>query len=699
MTIQWLHRSDFWFWAVLILAVGALIWGFWKGGKMPWFRGLISLRIVVFGLLLLGMFQPHIRSWKTETIPLDWNVYVDNSISMGFHQTPSLVSLQNGLQDLVATWRNQTNQLQLFTFSNDVDKVVADPIRADGSATDLGRVIRNIRSQTNRLAGAILITDGQLTQGEDPLDLVGDLSIPIYTIGVGDSTAMVDVAIRSVDVPTVAIKGEPVDANVTLSNTGHGENRLNVSMYSESKMVGSQFVTLSGGGAQTQVKYRFTPENIGTSHYRVQVSSLPDEVNIENNRQAFDVTVLKDRYNVALITGSPCFNTRVLKSLLGQLPRVHVDSYLQKGNEFVPPIKTFWETPYELIVFDNFPTQPLSSAWQRILGRKIMAQKSSLAWFAGPDMNQDAVSVLYPFFYVQSTGAVLDASTGYDLQFTNRINTLPFLASFSAMAGNGNTVNFPPLQPGLQIEGTRNDQWILADLSSSFTIPALLIGEKESFRYAVWTPQDLSSLHFKLIGTPDEKKAQRLFGDILSWLMKTAGDNDMYFRMNKTSFQQGELMMITGNRIVPTNPNARAVVHITKDGNTINSAELEYQPDKDRWAGQIYAPSPGHYQYEVDFQDGSDRSKETGEFRVQESQVEMNRVVLNSDLLKAISEKTGGAFYTWNQKVKMKDVVENKVRTDRKTADFNYLEHPLIWVLILVVFSGEWILRRILGLP
>ncbi|MFQ6613544.1 MAG: hypothetical protein ACE5D1_01755 [Fidelibacterota bacterium] len=698
MTIRWLHGPDPWFWVLLAFVLAALIRGFHQGRGMPWYSGLLTLRLLIFASLLVGLFHPQIRTRQITEIPLKWNVYIDNSISMGYHQNPSLVALRNGVVDLLHTWE-KTTSVDVYQFSREVTQIETPGLEADGSATDLGEVLRHIRSESSQLAGAILITDGQLTQGEDPADLVQDLTVPVYTLGIGDSSSMVDVAINSIDVPTVAVKGEPVDAVVTLSNTGKGENRLNVSLYSRSKMLGSRFVSLSGGGAQTQAKFRFTPEAIGPSVYRVQVSTLPDEVNIENNRQSFDITVLKDRYNVALITGSPGFNTGVIKTLLVDLPRVHIDHYVQTENEFRPSLKFFWETPYELIVFDNFPTQPLPRTWQRILARKIVAQHSSLAWFGGPDMDLDAARGLYPFFYIQSTGDVLEEASDYELSFTDWIQSLSFLTAFSKQVDLRTQINFPPVKPGLQIEGTRNDQWILAELASTLSIPALLIGEKEALRYAVWTPQDLAALHYKLIGTPDQKIADGLIQKIFGWLLKTSGDNDMYFRLNKSSFQQGELIAVTGNRIAPAGPNARAVVRISKDGTVMNSAEMDYQPEKDRWEGELYAPSPGRYTYEVVFQDGGEESRESGEFRVQESQVELNRVMLNAEGLQSISEKTRGNFYLWKDKAQLNNVVEDRQRREIKQSEWSYMEHPWIWTMIILFFVGEWILRRILGLP
>ena len=83
--------------------------------------------------------------------------------------------------------------------------------------------------------------------------------------------------------------------------------------------------------------------------------------------------MLKDRYKVAMITGSPNKNTPVLKRFLKENPRIEIDHFVRiSGARFKPEIKSFWSSPYELIILDNYPVEPLSPNFIRILGKKIL---------------------------------------------------------------------------------------------------------------------------------------------------------------------------------------------------------------------------------------------------------------------------------------------------------------------------------------
>ena len=65
---------------------------------------------------------------------------------------------------------------------------------------------------------------------------------------------------------------------------------------------------------------------------------------------------------VALITGSPNRNTSIIKTIVKKNKRIKMDHFiLVKDQKFKPNLKKFWETPYELIIFDNYPIQPLSA--------------------------------------------------------------------------------------------------------------------------------------------------------------------------------------------------------------------------------------------------------------------------------------------------------------------------------------------------
>ncbi len=320
------------------------------------------------------MLQPKL-SWKDHyQFPLRWNIYADRSVSMGYHQTLSPNSYIDNVNSYFASAVKNDKETQNYYFDYKVYNANEKSFVLDGEATDLGKVIDHIEEVESELVGAIIISDGQVTKGEQKQSQLKDLSIPIYTIGVGDTIPLVDVAIQALEAPTVVIIGEEMEINVTISSHGRVHDRVNVLLYKEKKLLGSKFIQLQGDGSLSNAKFRIAPQTLGENNYIVKTSVLADEINIKNNNQFFQVTVLKDRYKVALITGSPNFNTGPLKKIIKNIPRVELDHYIQQGEKFISSINKFWSTSYELIVFDNFPLAPISNRWQQISKKNSISE-------------------------------------------------------------------------------------------------------------------------------------------------------------------------------------------------------------------------------------------------------------------------------------------------------------------------------------
>ena len=403
MTLQFLQQADGWFWSLIIASISIFIWIISAIKDERNLMGLIIIRISVFIVLLFMFLQPKF-SWKDHyQIPLRWNIYVDRSVSMGYHQTLAPESYVNNINSIFIAAENKDSETENYYFDHKVYAIDDELFLLDGEATDLGKVIDHIEEEKGELSGAIIITDGQITKGNQNQSKLMDLSIPIYTIGVGDTIPLVDVAIHAIKAPTVIVKGEEMDIDVTLTSHGRINDRVNVLLYSDKKLLASKYIQLQGDGSLVDARFRITPQTLGENRYTVKTSVLADEINIKNNKQPFHVTILKDRYKVAFITGSPNFNTGPLKKIIKDIPRIELDHFIQKDEQFEPSINEFWSTPYELIVFENFPIKPISKRWQQILAKKIVSQKSSIFLFAGPNSDNKSAKTLFPLFHVKNT--------------------------------------------------------------------------------------------------------------------------------------------------------------------------------------------------------------------------------------------------------------------------------------------------------
>ena len=73
--------------------------------------------------------------------------------------------------------------------------------------------------------------------------------------------------------------------------------------------MGSKVIS-SGNNSVDQVRFMVNPDQTGKIEYRLQVNSIADEINIQNNKQVVSIHVLKNMYRIAIITGAPNFNTQ-----------------------------------------------------------------------------------------------------------------------------------------------------------------------------------------------------------------------------------------------------------------------------------------------------------------------------------------------------------------------------------------------------
>ena len=87
---------------------------------------------------------------------------------------------------------------------------------------------------------------------------------------------------------------------------------------------------------------------------------------------------MKDQYNIALVTGAPNYNTKVLKSYFKKKGNTLVDHYIINSKNFNQDIKLFLEKKYEVIIFDNNPVSSSAKKWDsitRVFAKKLLSHK------------------------------------------------------------------------------------------------------------------------------------------------------------------------------------------------------------------------------------------------------------------------------------------------------------------------------------
>lgn len=168
--------------------------------------GSILIAVILLSDLVLSWTSVRLRTPVVK-------VFLDNSVSAAYHQTISSSSLMNGYREIAsilgeAARNNPTDaRMDLHSFGSEIQAIPQEDFQLDFSdpTTHLSQVIDRLEDVPGEeyLAGAVVVTDGQITMGGDPRELAKDLDVPVHAIGIGDLTPMVDIHVEKVEVPTV----------------------------------------------------------------------------------------------------------------------------------------------------------------------------------------------------------------------------------------------------------------------------------------------------------------------------------------------------------------------------------------------------------------------------------------------------------------------------------------------------------------
>ena len=689
------------FWFLLIITSITIYFGYRNIFYLSNYKLLSVIRILSFAILLFIFLDPKFNFSVSKVKELPWNVYIDKSLSMSYHSKPSSVALASGIDNFINQLNRKKIQNNIYTFGSELDtNWSSGGKKFSQGSTNLGMVLDHIKSNKNKnSAGSVIVTDGQANLGKE-LEIENfDFYKPIHIIGVGNTSPFVDVAIKLIDAPPVIIKGESAELIVSITYSGDPNKKLNITLYSQNKLMGSKVISSSGNNSVDKVRFMVKPDQTGKIEYRVQVNSIADEINIQNNKQVVSMHVLKNMYRIAVITGAPNFNTQILKKNIFNNSKIEFDHFIYRNNNYSIPIKKFWDTKYDLIIFDNHPIDENADEWSsylRVFAKKILSQKTSLALIAGYDIQQNIFESYLKLMELNYKKSIIKLESEFPWEITeNWERTFPFVSSsFTNRYQN----NFPPIYVGINIEP--NNANVLANFSiSEMKVPLLLLSEKGPLRFAVWTSPDLNQLRFKT----HNKISNNFFGDffnpIITWLMRTNNEKNFYFRSMKNSYQQGEQILVVGKPIIDSNHSTEGYIHVFSNDSLINTKQLFYDSNKKNYQGKFWASKAGKLDYKIEmFDEEKSRIVSEGEIHVQESQIELNKVFLNELPLKKLANQTNGTFNLWDSREELINNIEKKIEKTVGHTRLVLKEKIGIVIFLFILVSIEWFLRRKLGL-
>ena len=317
-----------WFWLVAGLCIIGL-------ATYTALRGPARLsRLGGLAIILLAVANPSIVQEEREPLPSVAALVVDRSDSMAFGDREA--SAQAAFEAI----RDELEANPAITL-----RIVE--ARTNGDGTHLIGALEGLMADVprDRIAGTILITDGQVHDVPDDTSRLAELG-PIHALITGDPDAG-DRRITLVEAPDFDIVGEEATFVVRVDDPDGGRIAVSVALNG-----GDERIVFVEAGEDTPI-----PIRIDRRGDNIAVFETPEgrrELTLANNRTAATLSGVRDGLRVLLVTGRPNSAGRVWRDLLKSDPSVDLVHF----TILRPPYKQDI-TPLEEMALIAFPTEEL----------------------------------------------------------------------------------------------------------------------------------------------------------------------------------------------------------------------------------------------------------------------------------------------------------------------------------------------------
>ena len=703
---------------IVVLATTAAIF-FYLHTLPPVSRGrrifLMILRSLVLSLLALLLCEPLIRLTSSSAHPPVLALLVDDSKSMTIadHRGKRDSTLHALLAQPVFTRLADRADVHVYAFGTKFRPTTGpgyDTLSLNDDATDISGALQGLRteSERGRIDAAVMLTDGSYTLGENPLHDAEQLGIPLYTVGIGDSSVQKDLVLSSVAANDLVYSGTRAPVDITVKSAGFGGQRVEVVLSDGSRELDRAMLLLEPGNRQYAVELSYVPEGEGTRRYTVSVSPLPGELTAANNRRSFYARIMKSKLRVLIVASSPSTDLAVLRETVAEEKNFSVSSFSANNNGgfFEGALTPARVDSADCIVLLGIPSPGFPPSMLQMLVLRITAGNKPILIVGSRSADYrmlGPLAELVPFSAQQSS----PAEQLVYVQPTEAQRDNPIL-NMGPSEGIEGWKRLPPIfktntmfkaKPGAVVLGfCRVQQVVLPD--------PLIVSRKENrlkslavLGYGLW--------RWRLMAQGDPSTAQ-LYSSFLvnsiKWLTTVDDSRPVKVTTTKESFSQGEPVQFVGQVYdASAQPVDDAQVRIlARHEGTVLEADLR-PIGNGRYEGTLEGAGQGDYSFTASATvNGTALGDDRGRFSVGDLNLEFQDTRMNMELLRQLADRSGGRYFEPEQ---INDLDTSLASQSSFTPNIQHQNREIeLWnwrtalIVLIVLLALEWFLRKRSGM-
>ncbi len=676
------------------------------------------LQLAMLALALFIVWEPSlvVRSLKTGDNAIA--VMLDTSESMGFAEGEvSRMQQAQGALDSDPFKRLAADySLHRYVFARDaaaVDDFAALP--APGNETALADSLLQVlrQARTTAVGAVVIVSDGGDNAGvldQNQLAEIASLGIPVHAIGVGREKVPEDLELQDVLAPDRTLPGTTLSARVTIRHDGEGVARLKV--YDGDNFLASREIQLPADGTVTTGFIDFGLLEPGYRDLNFSLDGKEGEHELRNNVRSRVVEVPQEPSRILYVEGEPRWEYKFMRRALEDdssvrivsLLRVSPNGFYRQGiDDPEELVKGFPTDPKVLDAFDALIIGNVQAAWftpeqQQMIADFVSERGGSLLMIAGSSglgdggWGNSVVGELLPA-QLNTTGPTFHRERG-PVVLTARGSRSPMLKLNDNDAENG------------KLWGS------LPDLADYQTLGPL-------------KPAAVSLLNVRVGDKQQPLLVTQLFGRGRSWILATGGTwrwqmslpvedqrheafwrqlarglvADTPDRFELTARSRGDHVLLRAEiRDETFKPQQGVTVTAVATPQTGEPLTVDLRPSADQpgvFEADFVAGQSGLYSVEALARRG-DQTLATHRMAVrhESGRAEYFSVRQNRTLLEQLATATGGRYWSADQLEGLPEAIRYSAAGVTQQEIRALWNMPVVFLLLLLLKAGEWLLRR-----
>ncbi|MDJ0813973.1 MAG: hypothetical protein QNJ23_09595 [Woeseiaceae bacterium] len=706
-------------WSLLLLAVVGIAWMLLsrRGNAAPTQLVAVgTLQLALVAVVLVVLLQPALQ---TEQLKPGENVVAlvaDSSASMAYGQgEPRLDSARDNLRAAIADSDVTSRFFSLSARAEAVDDLAT--LQAGGEATAIGEslidIIGGARSQS--LAAVILASDGVDTTGgisADQLAEVAAFGVPVHTIGVGRDRIPEDIELVQVVAPDKALPDSTITARLAIRHDAAGDARVRV--YDGDELLATEVVTLADNVTMTTAPISLDLRDAGYHRLQFSVEGPGDEPELRNNEHSTLVKVEEQQFRVLYFEGEPRWEYKFLRRALdpegdirlATLLRVSPNKFYRQGLDSAEQLENgFPATRDELFVYDaliigSVEAATLSEDQQQLIADFVSERGGSLLMLAGPNglgnggWGQSGIASLLP--------TRLPASTVDSFERIKAEVSLTPQGTDSAMlqlaSGEENLDAWSQLPEVANYQATgdlKPAAISLLNVETSTGSQPLLVTQPYG-RGHVYVLATGGTWRWQMSMPLEDLSHEMFWRQLLRALVGTAPPGiSLSVNANHGDAAVGLRAEFRDDAFLPIDNIGVSAVVSHEDGSTFTVDMLPDPADAGVFTADAALDTSGSWYFEAIAERGGEALHVARASVYSESeQAEHFNLRRNAALLQRVSEATGGRYFDAGNLDGLADLLRYSSAGITEQILRPVWNAPAVFLLLLSLKFGEWLLRR-----